>query len=931
LSILIVAGATDPWTAPTAHGVELTDEILAEIDSLCVSYQGGAALVLIEPLVPLARAEGDSSRLLRLISRQGELFTSFGRSQEAEPILREAVRMSEVLVDSTAFCSALRWLGVAVATQGRRSEAVELFERLLRTAVARGDSHHEAWALVGLAWQDVNAGQAERAARRYRRAADLFSSLDNTRGEAWALNGLGMAQSALAEYEAALASYRRSAHLARQVNFSMTESFAVNNLGTLEFQLGDPGAAAEHFHRAYEIQREIGNAREMITPALNIAICETYLGRHTKASQGLRELLAECERQGYLDLQASVLNQLAKVQILEGRDHVAAALYSQALDLGEVASRNNRVEAVVGLSSVLAGMDSSAAAIAILEDAERNMAGALSGANQVLLELRMGECLLDVGRTEDALARYRVAADNARRFRHDHEQTGALVGAARAWRRLDRPDSALACLSMATEIWESARAMPLDPEWREQRSALGQRLYGDLAALMLEHPPHVSEPRRLRDAFNTLQRFKARTLLERMLGPAGDLNWAEQTGMSEPVTLVGLQRDVLHPGELLLDAYLGAEESFLFAVTRDVARAVRLPARRELGEKIRLYHELLSTHSSRRPTADPIVLRQVGSSIARLLLDDIVDLLESSDTILFVPDGPLNLLPFSELPLAIHRPDVPGEIIDSKQWMRVPSATILSWQRRQARDENGDGALRVLAMAARETSDGDPLPGAVHEVRGLARRYSRVDSRVVTREDTTRIEGDILIPYDVIHLAAHARTDDQAPWNSSIRLGPGPQSESLRAGQIATMDLSARLAVLSSCESAGGRILSGTGVQGISSAFMSAGVPAVVATLWSVDDRVTATLMARFYSELSAGNTAAAALREAQLALKRNPETRHPFYWAGFILVGEGNVRVNLKKRWEPMPVVRGGLAVALAIAVITGGCISYRGRSNRL
>ena len=281
--------------------------------------------------------------------------------------------------------------------------------------------------------------------------------------------------------------------------------------------------------------------------------------------------------------------------------------------------------------------------------------------------------------------------------------------------------------------------------------------------------------------------------------------------------------------------------------------------------------------------------------------------------------------------MAGFRPDHGDEIIDSKQWVRVPSATVLAWQRRHARDRSDDSGLRVLAMAARETPVGVPLPGAVREIRNLDRRYAGVDLRVVTRDDSAKIEGDILLPYDVVHLAAHTRIDDQAPWNSAIRFGFTAEAGELRAGRIAMMDLSARLAVLSSCESAGGRILSGAGVQGISSAFMSAGVPAVVATLWPVDDRATATLMARFYAELSQGNTVVASLRNAQLALKRTPATSHPFYWAGFVLVGEGDVRVNLEKRWEPMSVLRVGLAAALVVAVIFGVWRSYRRPSNRL
>src|SRR5262249_60065616 len=106
------------------------------------------------------------------------------------------------------------------------------------------------------------------------------------------------------------------------------------------------------------------------------------------------------------------------------------------------------------------------------------------------------------------------------------------------------------------------------------------------------------------------------------------------------------------------------------------------------------------------------------------------------------------------------------------------------------------------------------------------------------------------------------------------------------------------------------------------SAFLTAGVPAVVATLWAVDDRTTARLMSHFYDALQRGEDAAAALSEAQRALRRSPDTRHPFYWAGFTLVGDGSVRVSLTQRraWIAWLWIRLlALAAVVAAALLVG------------
>jgi CHAT domain-containing protein len=198
--------------------------------------------------------------------------------------------------------------------------------------------------------------------------------------------------------------------------------------------------------------------------------------------------------------------------------------------------------------------------------------------------------------------------------------------------------------------------------------------------------------------------------------------------------------------------------------------------------------------------------------------------------------------------------------------------------------------------------------------------------------------------FDVLHFAAHSDANNAYPWRSSIHLcgyedtvrgvtsrtnasessrewvRPGEEVTTLYASEIAGWKLPVRLVVLSSCQSAGGRILSGEGVQGLTSAFLSAGARSVVATLWPVDDLVTAEFMKDFYRSLADGSSVSASLREAQLSLARNPATADPFYWSGFVLVGDAGLRVELARRqgfaW-PWVLTAGFLLVAVIIWIL--------------
>ena len=144
--------------------------------------------------------------------------------------------------------------------------------------------------------------------------------------------------------------------------------------------------------------------------------------------------------------------------------------------------------------------------------------------------------------------------------------------------------------------------------------------------------------------------------------------------------------------------------------------------------------------------------------------------------------------------------------------------------------------------------------------------------------------------FDILHFATHGLLDDRAPMFSALLLAPGPgpaEDGLLEAREIADLRLHARLAVLSACETARGQIAVGEGVIGLSWAFLAAGVPTLVVSDWKTDSSATKELMIDFHRRLLAGAPVAEALRQAELALRRDPRYWHPYYWAPFVAVGQ--------------------------------------------
>jgi CHAT domain-containing protein len=155
------------------------------------------------------------------------------------------------------------------------------------------------------------------------------------------------------------------------------------------------------------------------------------------------------------------------------------------------------------------------------------------------------------------------------------------------------------------------------------------------------------------------------------------------------------------------------------------------------------------------------------------------------------------------------------------------------------------------------------------------------------REDLVKTEAGSA---SILHFTTHGTFNNTSPMYSNLTFAEGGPNDDglLEAWELMQLDLKAKLAVLSACETARGRIGAGEGMIGFSWAMFIAGVPSIVVSQWKVESTGTRDLMVNFHRSLIGSNkTKTEALRQSALKLMRNPETSHPFYWAGFVLVGD--------------------------------------------
>lgn len=299
----------------------------------------------------------------------------------------------------------------------------------------------------------------------------------------------------------------------------------------------------------------------------------------------------------------------------------------------------------------------------------------------------------------------------------------------------------------------------------------------------------------------------------------------------------------------------------------------------------------------------------------------------TADQLIIIGDGMLHYIPFEVLLWEVPENDV-LERSNYKDLSflikRFPisynySATL--WNKNlQRKTLQNNGRCLGMAPSIQFSEKHDSLPWTQKELEAIQRIYSgdyyygQQASKALFEEEASQ--------YNIIHLATHGTVNMKNPMRSRLSFGTGTQEEtSLYAYEIHNISLQANLVVLSACETGFGRTVQGEGVSSLARAFLFAGAPSVVTTLWEVNDFTSAALIELFYDNLSQGMNKAEALQAAKLAFlsKTDEISGHPTYWASFITLGDAS---PLPSSWNGWWWLAGGLLL-LGVGVV--GILFYK------
>ena len=898
-----------------------------------------------------AQESGDELNVAKIKSSIATSVGRLGQPARAIEYYLEALPIFSKFGDRRSEASMLGNLAQMYLHMGQYSEAFEHSNTSLIACREVGDQMGEAGALVGLGNVLYSTGKFSEAIQQFSTALSISQALGDRSSEAKCVGCLGNCYNSLAEYVRAIEYHSASLELSRAIGDKYAESIAVGQLGIDHSSLKQYDKGCEYLATAVDLSREIGDQHNLGRSLSALATSLEHAGKGHEAVEQLfaaRKISEEAgDQQGVcqnLGKIASILERLSEYE--DALEHRLKALSicreigsrpEEAKQVGniallfmhmkdfdkagelladglainrEVGDRNGEFAALFNLGSLeLFDRDAPSAALPWLQEA-------LATYDSIWKDLATDEQRISFSEAVNIAYATQIA-----HFRLQH-YTEALLAAEHSRSRafellLAQQRTASLSVTPPVDLEEicavaKRQCTSIVVFSCVQASQLFAWVIRDDGSVSIKHVVVPSDDKSLRQLIELTRRtIGARARQGEQAELRSGTEDAGGTGAAFAKALVTPELD-----EAALDMAMKAEMPPTKAAVVTPRKAndwTKMSAMPEPQKaKVSMFAMMgcctarpgrgMNRNDPQRdlePLGDDVDTADAGSSdsssqqtttVLATLLRRCHDLLiaplelTAGEPLLLVPDQDLYALPFAALQ------DSDGKFLIELHSLRVtPSiGTAIELEQR--------AAVRQTPAKASALVVGDPsfgsgwaanLPGAraeAEQVKALLEATDAFENTVTTHvgdEGSKAAVVSAMPGCDVIHLATHGEP-------GAVLLGGATRAEGeLSMAEVHELKLSARLVVLSECDSFRGKLTS-DGVIGVTRAFVAAGAMTLVASLWKVDDKATLTLMSHFYKALLADGTVkdpAGALREAMMAMIAEGRWS-VLQWAGFVVYG---------------------------------------------
>lgn len=699
------------------------------------------------------------------------------------------------------------------------------------------------------------------------------------------LIALGHAQWYRTRYDRALAHYQQARAIAQPIGERLYESQALISMSMVYSELGNFDLALDLSCESLRVARELRNRYREAHALYEVGNNSMSLGRWQAAQAYFQEAIECYQRLG-------VEGRLRMLYWIQGLLHHVLGHESQ--------SEAAYLRALTAAPAMQQGEPS------IRMDAWMNL----------------GLLYQTQARWDEALNAYRAALELATQIRNQHRISHIHYRRGNVFERQGQPEQAYAAYARAIEAIEALRGATDAEEIKLGLLGSAQQIYESMVLLCLG----LGRPA---EAFHYVERARSRAFLDLLAKKQAQADPALYDALAQPVATLAEVQSWLGEDALLLEYFtigvLPRGEILINQLPPENARLrehLTVPPQTLIfaisRDRLEVLHSALDPNTLRPQPGDPgpgrrLLRDRLLTRLQTQLIEPAASLLRGRKLLYLIPHGPLHYVPFMALRSAAgqHLLEASGPAI-----ALAPSATVLgSCLKRPRVGAQHATPLRALGY-------NDEGAAALRYAEDEAGHVARLAGGEAWTGPQTKRQRLIAQGRRVrwLHIAGHAVYDPHDPLGSYIQLGKDDQ---LSARAIMNeLALDADLVTLSACMSGLSHVVPGDELLGLQRAFLYAGAPAVVCTMWEAADFVALLVMDWFYTGLRGGSPPAAALRDAQVALRDTtgrdllaildrwraghpelvaalgelpdvpPEAldatiyADPFYWAPFMLIG---------------------------------------------
>ena len=852
--------------------------------------------------VEAAKTAGEALRLWQSIGNNlgvvrshldiGNYYLAQSNLVQAAQEYQSALDLATEIGDRTRQAEALVYLGYVEFRKGAWQEVFSFMTKAEELIDNDAEPYLMGRISTGIAEAFIETGMPEVGLQKYEEALEYFSRTQTPRPVVYAKWGIARAQFFQGKYPEALTILQKTLPDAEYYELRSVVAQCHEYLGQIYAAMNDQVKALEHFETALGLYEDLVNPMEKARVWALIGKGYQTQGKLDEAEKLYQQALQTFDRlNDHIDRSATLFA-MGGIETKRGNFKAAESYFQQSIETTESVRRRSTTR------------DLTAAFSDTVHDLYLQYIQCLMGRNDRQATVKAFEI--------SELSRARSLAEFLR-----NTETNLLAG--------------------------------LDPELANHEKSLRhlmQAKENDRVALISRKVPDKAALEKLDAELAPLEeQYKSLSATISRRYPAYD-----QITRPRGWDLSRIQNEVINDDTVLLEYILGADKSYVWAITRDSFTAHEITG--DVGKVAETVYNL-----SKDPAkGNQNQLTEATRELSQMVLSPVAGQL-NKQRIIVIADGALHYIPFQMLPSPLSGAE---PLVAQHDIINAPSASILG----ELREEVAGRGVRSKVLAA----FGNPAFGpaqqsanASHQLRGIDLSGDNFDlsslGQLFFAEREINSLREIATPaatftatgfaanrkqlfsmdfsqYAILHFATHGLLDPTRPEHSGILLSTIDDQGKKQEGFITLQDVytlraPVDLVVLSACRTGLGREIRGEGLVGLTRGFMYAGATTVVASLWKVDDEATSELMKRFYTEmLQNRKTPDEALRIAQNIIRQNPRWSAPHYWAGFTLQGEYQYVVNSNRGWRrySMLIVIGLVGIVL---VSFTGFYRYRLRAS--